>query len=212
MFPLTTESWPVLTLSEPAEAPADAWRELLAGARRGDEKISRQLVDALYPHVIRIVRAHLPARTDEEDVAQEIFMKMFSRLDQYRGPQPLHHWVCRIATNTCFDLLRKQKARPEVRFSDLSDAEQHFLNIASHETTEDAPAMPHESREIVDKLLSTLKPDQQVVVRLLDVERQSVQEICNRTGWSASKVKVTALRARRKLAEVVERLGTRFLP
>ena len=139
-------------------------------------------------------------------------MKMFSKLDQYRGPQPFHHWVCRIATNTCLDLLRRQKVRPEVRFSDLSEAEQYFLSAATHEIADETARLPSEGREIVDKLLGSLKPNQQLVVRLLDIECQSVREICNQTGWSASKVKVTALRARRKLAEVLERLAISPLP
>ena len=212
MHPLTSDSWPALAAMESLETPADPWAEALAGVRRGDESSARQLVNDLYPHIIRIIRVHLPARTDEEDVAQEVFMKMFSKLDQYRGPQPFHHWVCRITTNTCLDLLRRQKVRPEVRFSDLSESEQFFLSAATRELHDETPSPPSESREVVEKLLAALKPDQQLVIRLLDLERLSVKEICNQTGWSASKVKVTAMRARRKLTESLAHLGPQFLP
>lgn len=212
MQPLTSDSWPALAAMEAQEVTADQWSEVLAGVRRGDEQAACQLVNDLYPHVIRIVRTHLPARTDEEDVAQEVFMKMFSKLHQYRGPQPFHHWVCRITTNTCLDLLRRQKVRPEVRFSELSEAEQFYLSAATGEIQEEPQALPNEGSEILDKLLGSLKADQQLVIRLLDLERLSVREICNQTGWTASKVKVTAMRARRKLAESLTRLGHKFPP
>jgi RNA polymerase sigma factor (sigma-70 family) len=185
-------------------------QDLVAGVRRGDDSAARALVEALYPTVIRIIRSHLPARTDEEDLAQEVFMKMFAKLDQFRGEQPLSHWVSRITTNTCLDALRRQKVRPEVRFGDLSDAELSFLERCSLEETEelapDAQAEQAEGSVVVEKLLNSLKPDQQTVVRLLDIEQKSVREICNLTGWSASKVKVTAMRARQKLSEVLARI------
>ena len=212
VFPLLTESWLQVAPVGGTVNALDAWGDLVEAARQGDQAAARRLVNDLYPHIIRIIRVHLPARTDEEDVAQEVFMKMFAKVDQYRGPQPFHHWVCRIATNTCLDLLRRQKVRPEVRFSDLSEAEQFFLSAAAKEVHDESPPLPSEGREIVEKLLAALKPDQQLVIRLLDLERLSVKEICNQTGWSASKVKVTAMRARRKLTESLAHLDPHFLP
>src|SRR2546426_4844765 len=88
--------------------------DCLRRVREGDEAACRDLVEHLYPAVIRIVRAHLPRRESEEDLAQEIFLKMFARLDQYRGNVPLQHWLSRIAVTTCYDKLRAQQRRPEL--------------------------------------------------------------------------------------------------
>ena len=55
----------------------------LQRVRERDQAASRQLVNELYPQVIRIVRSHLPRRVAEEDLAQDIFLKMFIRLEQY---------------------------------------------------------------------------------------------------------------------------------
>ena len=57
----------------------------LERVRRRDQAAARELVEHLYPLVIRIVRSHLPRRVAEEDLAQEIFLKMFTRLEQYKG-------------------------------------------------------------------------------------------------------------------------------
>jgi RNA polymerase sigma-70 factor (ECF subfamily) len=191
---------------------ADNFDYLLNSVRKGSDAAARRLVERIYPVVIRIVRSHLPARCDEEDAAQEVFLKMFSRLEQYRGDSPFPHWVSRIATNTCLDLLRRWKARPEVRFADLTVTEEALLQAAARTDEDealsaDAPVCQADSAALVEKLLSGLKPDQQLVVRLLEVEQQSVREVCDRTGWSASKVKMTALRARRKLAGLLQCLG-----
>src|SRR3954467_13665898 len=97
---------------------------LLMRVREHDEDAARELVERLYPLVAQVVHANLPRRDEPEDLMQEVFLKMFSRLQQYHGEAPLEHWVSRIAVNTCVDHLRRQRARPELRMGDLSEAEQ----------------------------------------------------------------------------------------
>ena len=188
-----------------ASPPAD-WDRLVALVRNGSESAARSLVEALYPHVIRIVRSHLPRATDEQDVAQDVFLKVFTRINSFRADQPFHHWVARITVNTCVDRLRRQKIRPEIRFADLTEDEAEFLenSVANPEHSADPAAS--DGREVVDKLLDTLNPTEQTVLRLLDLEQKSVREISDLTGWGISKIKVTAMRARRKLNETHQRL------
>ena len=100
----------------------------LERVRQRDQIAARELVEHLYPLVIRIVRSHLPRRVAEEDLAQEIFLKMFTRLDQYKGAVAFTHWVSRIAVTTCIDQLRAQKRRPEFRWADLSEKEAEVLD------------------------------------------------------------------------------------
>src|SRR5688500_9394129 len=103
-----------------APPPVAQW---VAAARAGDNEAAGQLVTHLYPFVMRIVRAHLPRRTEPEDLAQTIFVKMFRYLEQYAGKVPFEHWVSRIAVNTCINQLRAERVRPEARVADLSEAE-----------------------------------------------------------------------------------------
>src|SRR3974390_2620339 len=87
----------------------------LQQARQQNQDAARALVEHLYPLVIRIVRGHLPRRMAEEDLAQEIFVKLFCRLGQYetRAGVPFEHWVSRLAVRTCLDALRAERRRPE---------------------------------------------------------------------------------------------------
>src|SRR6186713_2421515 len=102
----------------------------LARVRAGDDAAAREMVEHLYPMVIRIVRSHLPRRTAEEDLAQEIFLKMFTRLAQYeaRDGKPFDHWLARLAVRTCLDALRAERRRPEWRMSELSEGERAWLD------------------------------------------------------------------------------------
>ncbi len=181
---------------------------LVNQVKQGHEAAARALVEALYSQVITTVRKHLPQqRHEEEDVAQDIFLKMFTRIQQYRGPQPFAHWVSRIAVTTCLDRLRAQKSRPVRTFTDLDLDPTLFRDTHSWDADGDAEAAPSQlSSELVESLLATLKPQEQLILRMLDLEQKSVAEITELTGWGASKIKVTAMRSRRKLSANLAKL------
>jgi RNA polymerase sigma factor (sigma-70 family) len=174
--------------------------------RQRDQAAARALVDHLYPLVIRIVRAHLPRRVAEEDLAQDIFLKMFTRLEQYEGAVPFPHWVSRIAVTTCIDQLRAQKRRPEFRWADLSENEADVLDAVMTNENDVEAGDALAARELVHKLLDQLKPDDRLVIQLLDLEQKTIAEISALTGWNQSLVKVRAFRARRKLQKLFHEL------
>ncbi|MCU0791592.1 MAG: RNA polymerase sigma factor [Opitutaceae bacterium] len=178
----------------------------LARIRSGDQQAARQLVEHLYPQVIRIVRARLPRRGGEEDLAQDIFLKMFTRLDQYQGQVPLAHWVSRIAVTTCIDALRAQRRRPELRWADLSETEADTLDavLTREDSADTADALA--SHELVHKLLDQLEPRDRLVLQLLDLEQKTLIEIRDITGWNTTLIKVRAFRARRKLQKLFQKL------
>ncbi len=189
---------------EASPPDVDAWLERI---RAGDQAAARELVEYLYPQVIRIVRARLPRRVGEEDLAQEIFLKMFSRLDQYQGQVPLAHWVSRIAVTTCIDALRSQKRRPELRWADLSETEAETLDavLTREDAADTADALA--AHELVHKLLGQLSPQDRLVLQLLDLEQKTLVEIRDITGWNTTLIKVRAFRARRKLQKLFQELS-----
>jgi RNA polymerase sigma factor (sigma-70 family) len=189
----------------PDEPPFDV-PACLVRVRKRDQAAARELVDHLYPLVIRIVRSHLPRRVAEEDLAQEVFMKMFTRIEQYQGAVPFPHWVSRIAVTTCIDHLRAQKRRPEFRWADLSEGQADVLEAVMTNEHDVAPDDALEAHELVHKLLDQLNPDDRMVIQLLDLEQKTIAEISALTGWGQSLVKVRAFRARRKLQKLFAEL------
>jgi len=166
--------------------------------RSGDDEAARELVTFLYPTVIRIVRHNLARREHEEDLAQEIFMKVFSHLASYEGRSPLVNWVSRIAVNTCLNRVQWHKIRPELRMADLSEEEAEVLqNLGSDPDVGAVQQLG--ARELAERMLNSLHPKDRLVLRMLEMEGYTTEEISAQTGWSKTVVRVRAFRARQKL-------------
>lgn len=187
-----------------ANEPAMA---LLERARRGEETAGKEIVALLHPQVAQLVSRQIRRSADVEDVVQEIFIKVFVKMHQYRGPQPFSHWVSRLSVTTCYDWLRRQKVRPAIMATDLTETERRALELIQSQAEDHGS---HDDPDLVsgllDRLIAALKPHEQIVIRLLDLEERSVAEISGLTGWGKSKVKVTAFRARKKLNALLKQL------
>lgn len=182
---------------------------LVDAALRHDDAAARELVEQLYPLVLKIVRAHRPRRTAEEDLCQMIFIRMFQKLPQFSRKVPLEHWVSRIAVNTCLNQIAAEKVRPELRQADLTEEEAAVVANLSATSEDLAPDAQLASRQLVEHLLESLKPAERLVIDLMYLQGRSVEEVRQTTGWSAALVKVRAFRARQKLKEQLERISRR---
>ena len=182
---------------------------LVNAALQNDDEAARELVRRLYPLVARIVRAHRPRRTAEEDICQMIFIKVFQKLSQFSGNVPLEHWVSRVAVNTCLNQIESERVRPEVRQADLSVEEQAVIENLTSSTNELPPDQRFASRQLVEHLLATLKPVERLAIDLLYLQGRSVEEIRKITGWSAALVKVRAFRARQKMKRQLAKISAK---
>ena len=184
-------------------------RELVAAALRHDDDAARELVRTLYPLVAKLVRAHRPARSAEEDLCQMIFIKIMQKLSQFSGQAPLEHWVSRIAINTCLNQIQAEKARPELREADLSEEQAAVVRNLATTADDLAPDQSFASRQLVEHLMNALKPAERLVIDLLYLQQQSVEEIRRVTGWSGALVKVRAFRARQKMKQLLSNMKAR---
>ena len=182
---------------------------LVEAALRNDDEAARELVRRLYPLVAKLARAHRPRRTAEEDLCQMIFIKVFQKLSQFSGKVPLEHWVSRIAVNTCLNQIEAEKARPELRYADLSEEEQAVVENLAASARELAPDERFASRQLVEHLLGLLKPVERLAIDLLYLQGRSVEEIRKITGWSAALIKVRAFRARQKMKDQLAKISMR---
>ena len=182
-------------------------RELVEGVLRHDESAARELVRSLYPLVAKLVRAHRPARSAEEDLCQMIFIKILQKLPQFSGTVPLEHWVSRIAVNTCINQIQAEKARPELREADLSEEQAAVIQNLAATTGDLGPDQSFASRQLVEHLMKALKPAERLVIDLLYLQQRSVAEIRRVTGWSGALVKVRAFRARQKMRKLLSNMA-----
>ena len=178
--------------------------------REHDHAAAQRLMETLYPQVIRIVRNHLPRGMDEIDLAQEVFVRFFARLDRYDPSLPLENWMSRLTMNVCLNALRSRSRRPEVNWSDLSE-EQRFVveNLTQDEFATEPPFS--DAKELLTTLLESLSAADRLVVTMLHIENRTLAEVKELTGWGVTIIKMRAYRARRKLRKALEKLDRQRL-
>jgi RNA polymerase sigma-70 factor (ECF subfamily) len=181
---------------------------LVSEARRGDEAAFEEIVRRYSPRVFQVTGRFFRNRSQVEDLAQEVFLKAYSQLSNYEGRGSFEGWLTRIATNTCLNELRTRKRHPESLVSELTDEEGSWLEEQlGGVSTESSPERNVIIADLADKLLGRLSPDDRVVLTLMDGEGLSVKEVAEATGWSQSKIKVQAFRARRRMRKIVEEMS-----
>lgn len=169
---------------------------LIQAARRGDLEAFNTLVlhyqDGVYALAYRILGEPAAAA----DVAQEAFITAYRHLRDYRGGS-FRAWVFRIATNACYDELRRRKRRPAMLFDDLPGAEaDDGPALPADSPTPEQAAQQAELNRAIEHCIRALQPDQRLVLVLSDIEGLSYQEIADSAGLNLGTVKSRLSRAR----------------
>jgi RNA polymerase sigma-70 factor (ECF subfamily) len=183
--------------------------ELARRSTDQDEAAFAEIVRRYSPRVFSFVSRFFRQRSLVEEAAQEVFLKAFLQLKNYEGRGSLEGWLTRITTTTCLNLLRNARNKRELTVSDLNDSEINWLDsravfaAGEKQSTDEERAT---AADLVNRVLDTLPPDDRLVLILMETEGASIKEVAEMTGWSESKVKVQAFRARRRMRESVEKL------
>ena len=175
-------------------------------AQDGDESAFAEIVRRYSPRVFSTASRFFRQRSLVEEAAQEVFLKAFTQLGSFEGRGSFEGWLTRIATNTCLNMLRAGKRRPELTVSYLSDEEDQWLDQQVADTQQRSVESNLVAADLADRLLSVLSPEDQQALLMIDGEEASIKEVAEATGWSESKVKVRAFRARKKIREAMEKL------
>ena len=154
--------------------------ELAQRALSGEESAFEEIVRRYSPRVFRFASKFFRQRSLVEEAAQEVFLKAFTELGKFEGRGSMEGWLTRITTNTCLNLLRSAKRRPELTVSDLSNDETDWLD----KNMSDAARKRHESSErslvaadLAGRVLQTLPANDQLVLTMIDGEDASVKDV-----------------------------------
>ena len=182
--------------------------DLARQAQDGDESAFAEIVRRYSPRVFSVASRFFRQRSVVEEAAQEVFLKAYTQLGSFEGRGSLEGWLTRIATNTCLNMVRSSKRRPELTVSDLGEDEQGWLDQQSAGDGREQTSVENSlvAADLADRLLAVLPPEDQQALLMIDGEDASIKEVAEATGWSESKVKVRAFRARKKLREAMEKL------
>ena len=181
--------------------------EVVRRAQGGDEAAFRQIVERHRSKVFSIIYGIVRNRNDAEDIAQQVFAKIYFSLKGFDFRSSLITWVYKIAVNECYDYLRKQKVRKLVYESDLGEDDARTIENSpmAVEKTPSASANV-ERRDYLMKLLEKVSEEERVLLIQKEVEGLTVEELSRMTGLNGNTIKVKLFRARQKLVKAAGKL------
>jgi RNA polymerase sigma-70 factor (ECF subfamily) len=180
---------------------------LVRRAQGGDEMAFKEVVERYQSKVFSIIYGILRNHNDAEDIAQQVFTKVYFSIRNFDFRSSLLTWIYKITVNECYDYLRKKKVRKLVYESDFT--EEDALRMENSEPARD-PHQPVDvtlaQRDLALKLLARLPEEERTLLILKEVEGHSVEELAAMTGINENTIKVKLFRARQKLLKVAQRL------
>jgi len=178
----------------PAPQPQMTDETLIRSTLDGDDMAFAELVGRYKGKVFGIASRFANDSHQLDDIAQEIFIRVWRHLGKFRADAPFEHWLSRIAVHACCDFLRKKQRLGIVVPLDERTAE----------VPDGADRSAIDARERLDFAMRKLSPEERLVITLMAFEEKSVGEVAALTGWSETNVKVRNFRARQALKKILE--------
>ena len=162
-----------------------------------------QDMDAVYRQHFRMVYQYLMSLTHQPDVAEElaqdVFMKVFKHLSSFKGECSFSTWIYRIAYNTAISETRKK------RHEFLAIEESVINNVSEQEVAEALDRTDSSDQiQMLDAALAELPPDERAIILLFYMKEKTIDEVATITGLTASNIKVKLHRIRKKLFFVLK--------
>ena len=172
----------------------------------GEETAFENLFDRYKRLVASIASRYFRNHEQIDEIIQITFAQIYFQLKYFRGAQDFSFasWIGKITTNACLDALRSQKRKPENLLCEFSEPETEIL-FAAASNNEKTVENLFLQRDLAEKLLSHLATEDRAILQMLDAEEMSVSEVSEITGWSNSKIKIRAFRARNALRKVLRK-------
>ena len=211
MYATTSETATNALCVWPSEAPFKHHNanevDLVARLQAGDESAFREIVERYASKISRVAYGILRNLDDADEIAQEVFAKVYFSIQGFGGRGSLYGWIYRIALNECYGLLRKKRFKM-VYSSESSDdtPDLRMEAIADRRPTPDRTAM---QRDFINKLLARIPEDDRWLLISREVEGFSLAELSEMTGLSENTIKVRLFRVRQSLVAAAARLRPR---
>jgi len=178
--------------------------ELIQKAQAGDDAAFNQIVVAYRKRILGTIARLIGRPEDVEDVAQEVFLRLYYSLDQLRTPEVFEPWLYRLTVNASYDYLRKQRRRNESRMSDLSEQQVMMADAVAGGKASNEDQRRKQVRELVESLLGAVSEQDRVLLTLKEVEGLSLKELEQIYSVNENALKVRLFRARQRVLNAYE--------
>ena len=174
--------------------------EVIASVLKGDQQAYSILVERYQNYVFTIVLRYVKSREDAEEVAQDVFIKAYRSLADFKGTAKFSTWLYTVTTTTSLTFLRKKK----VEVHSL-DNEKVFESADNIDSGVSANQIEQKSRvNMVNEAIKLLNPDDAQIITLFYKGEQTLEEIAQILGKEPNAVKVQLHRARTRLKEKMQ--------
>jgi RNA polymerase sigma-70 factor (ECF subfamily) len=172
-----------------------------------DEMAFREVVERYQAKVFSIIYGILRNRNDAEDIAQQVFAKIYFSIRNFDFRSSLLTWIYKITVNECYDYLRKKRVRKLVYESDFSAEDAQRMEASDPAVDPKTPVdVRLAQRDLIVKLLSKVSEQDRSLILLKEVNGHSVEELAAMTGLNENTIKVKLFRTRQKLLKAASRL------
>jgi RNA polymerase sigma-70 factor (ECF subfamily) len=175
--------------------------EIIKRILQGEQAIFSILVERYQQYVFTLVLRFTDNREDAEEISQDIFVKAYRSLADFRGESKFSTWLYTVVRTSCITFLRKKRLD-----TTSIDNERTFLQLENKESAFKANAIEQKSRHaMVNEAIRLLSPDDSQLITLFYKGEQSLEEIGKIMGLEPNTVKVKLHRARGRLKEKMEK-------
>lgn len=182
--------------------------ELVKRINDGEMELFEEIIARYETKVFGVIYYMMRNKNEVEDIAQEVFIKVFKNLRKFKGDSSLYTWIYKITVNLCLDELKKRKKvvyldeKVEVNDSELE------IQLSSNEKDQAKLYEEKELKECMQKCIRELPEKQRIMLILRDIQGLPYEEISRITGIKLGTVKSQINRARLKLKDLIEKEGT----
>ncbi len=182
----------IISISDTTDA------ELIARVLAGARDDYAELIRRHHPRILGLCRSLLGDEALAEDAAQEVFLKAYERLRNYRGDAAFSTWLYRVASNRCLDERRRQARARSESLDAWSESERESLRDLPSGADEESR---REDADLAARALEGLPDDYRRILLLREVEGLDYKELAEVLDCSLDSVKAKLRRARERLRE-----------
>ncbi len=173
--------------------------ELIERARAADGQAFNAIVLAYRKRILGTISRLIGRPEDVEDVAQEVFVRLYYSLDQLRSPEVFEPWLYRLTVNAAYDYLRRRKRRAESRMADLSEQQVVMADSVAGVKQEENDREKSRVRDFMDALFRHVSEEDRLLLTLKEVDGLSLKELEQIYSTNENALKVRLFRARQRV-------------
>jgi RNA polymerase sigma-70 factor, ECF subfamily len=178
--------------------------QLIENAKDGDAVAFNQLVTVYRKRILGIISRLIGRPEDVEDVAQEVFVRLYYSLDQLRTADVFEPWLYRLTVNASYDYLRRIKRRNESRMADMSEPQVMMADSVAGVKRNDEENEKTRTRDLVHSLFRHVSDEDRILLMLKEVEGLSLKELGAIYRVNENALKVRLFRARQRVLKAYE--------